>query len=322
MAPTRALAGASCSCRPRSRCWSASASFAVGAWRMTARQRRARARAILEAPAALHGHASRAAFEAGSPAALAGYELPMGLLGFPGMGWLFAGFPFTASILLLAGPALRVGRDPARLLALRAGPASHVGWKVELVWLPASSARVGAPALPGATRRRRTLEGARRPRSPPPRARSYRTSVGVAAGAIVLLLVSLPFVPAVAGCGRRARPLRVPDAASHPRSRASSSARPGPGQALRVAGARRRTYPADALRVHAATCGRSLVRAAAVDDPPHTGSSTSTEPPVPLRGVPRRRGSSSSRHDTACARAVTCSSPPTRGCSAAATSRT
>ena len=40
-----------------------------------------------------------------SPAALAAYELPLGVMGFPGVGWLFAGFPFTASILLLGGPA-------------------------------------------------------------------------------------------------------------------------------------------------------------------------------------------------------------------------
>src|SRR3954468_9421398 len=40
-----------------------------------------------------------------SPAALAGYELPMGVLGFPGVVWLFAGFPLTASVLLLVGPA-------------------------------------------------------------------------------------------------------------------------------------------------------------------------------------------------------------------------
>ena len=31
-------------------------------------------------------------------------------MGFPGVGWLFAGFPFTASILLLAGPGARRGR--------------------------------------------------------------------------------------------------------------------------------------------------------------------------------------------------------------------
>ena len=31
----------------------------------------------------------------------------MGLLGFPGVGWLFAGFPVTASVLLLVGPRSR-----------------------------------------------------------------------------------------------------------------------------------------------------------------------------------------------------------------------
>ena len=38
-------------------------------------------------------------------AKLAAYELPMGVLGFPGVGWLFAGFPLQASVLLCAGPA-------------------------------------------------------------------------------------------------------------------------------------------------------------------------------------------------------------------------
>ena len=63
------------------------------------------------------------------PAALAGYELPMGLLGFPGVGWLFAGFPFPASVLLSCRPSPDVGRDSARLLALsgRAADARSAG---------------------------------------------------------------------------------------------------------------------------------------------------------------------------------------------------
>ena len=51
------------------------------------------------------------------PSALAGYELPMALMGFPGLGWLFAGFPVTASILLLGGPAFDLGRRAARVHA-------------------------------------------------------------------------------------------------------------------------------------------------------------------------------------------------------------
>ena len=84
-------------------------SFAASAWQMTARHRRAGARAIVEAPEVFTGRIPRRVRRR-SPAALAGYELPMGLLGFPGVGWLFAGFSFTASILLLAGPAHRPGR--------------------------------------------------------------------------------------------------------------------------------------------------------------------------------------------------------------------
>src|SRR5437868_10891927 len=74
-----------------------------------------------------------------SPAALAAYELPLGLMGFPGVGWLFAGFPFTASILLCAGPALAWAVIPIAFSPFGQGPLREVGWKVELAWLPASA---------------------------------------------------------------------------------------------------------------------------------------------------------------------------------------
>ena len=88
-----------------------------------------------------------------SPAALAGYELPMGLLGFPGMGWLFAGFSFTASILLLAGPAVTWAVIPLAFSPFGQGPLSTIGWKVELVWIPAT-ALVSTLLLYRAQRRR------------------------------------------------------------------------------------------------------------------------------------------------------------------------
>ena len=170
----------SCSSRPHSRCWSASASFAVSAWRMTARQRRAGALAIVEAPEAFTGRIPRRV-RGRSPAALAGYELPMGLLGFPGIGWLFAGFSFTASILLLAGPAVTWAVIPLAFSPFGQGPLSTIGWKVELVWIPAT-ALVSTLLLYRAQRRRRILlDGPRPPAPRRRRGRGYRTRVSVAA---------------------------------------------------------------------------------------------------------------------------------------------
>src|SRR5438067_1008847 len=77
--------------------------FALSAWTLTARQREAARRAVASFPRVYSGRIPNRVRRR-SPAALAGYELPLGLLGFPGVGWLFAGFPLTASVLLLGGP--------------------------------------------------------------------------------------------------------------------------------------------------------------------------------------------------------------------------
>jgi hypothetical protein len=135
----------------------------------------------------------------------------MALLGFPGVGWLFAGFSLTASVLLLAGPALTWAVIPLAFSPYGQGPLNTVGWKVELVWIPAT-ALVSTLLLYRAQRRRRfLLDGPPPPR--PSRRNGYRTRVSVAAGTIALLLVSIPFVPAVAGVGGSSIPLRVPDQA-------------------------------------------------------------------------------------------------------------
>ena len=240
-------------------------SFAVSAWQMTARQRRAGARAIIEAPEVFTGRIPRRV-RGRSPAALAGYELPMGLLGFPGMGWLFAGFSFTASILLLAGPAVTWAVIPLAFSPFGQGPLSTIGWKVELVWIPAT-ALVSTLLLYRAQRRRRILlEGPRPPAPRRHRGRGYRTRVSIAAGTIVLLLISLPFVPAVAGVGgssiRYAYQTRfTPDIVGQ-----FLGTRHGPVK-LFTWQEPQSPYPADALRVHSADVRALVARAAAVDDP-------------------------------------------------------
>src|SRR5439155_15537419 len=90
-----------------------------------------------------------------SPAVLAAYELPMGLLGFPGLGWLFAGFPLQATFLLCGGPAFAWAVLPIAFSPYGRGPLRDVGWKVELAYLPVSAAL--SAALLYRTHRRRRL---------------------------------------------------------------------------------------------------------------------------------------------------------------------
>ena len=89
----------------------------------------------------------------------------MGLLGFPGVGWLFAGFPIAALVLLIVGPALAWAVIPLAFSPFGQGPLRHVGWKVEFVWLPVS-ALLSAAFLYRAHRRRlaRVEPGRRRRR--------------------------------------------------------------------------------------------------------------------------------------------------------------
>ena len=259
---------------------------------MTARQRRAGRGDPRGARGVYTGRIPRRV-RGGSPAALAGYELPMGLLGFPGMGWLFAGFSFTASILLLAGPAVDVGRDSARLLSLRAGPAEHDRMEgrarldpgYTLVSTLCSTARNAAGE---------SCSRAPPPGSPPPRARSTdprqrRRRHDRAAARL------LAFVPAVAGVGgssvRYAYQTRI-----HARDRGPVPRHAHGPVKLFAWQEPQSPYPADALRVHSADVRALVVRAAAVDDPAAYGSTISTTAlAFRLRVRPRRGGSSSSR---------------------------
>ena len=243
--------------------------YACAAWTMSARQRAAGRAAIAAAPAQYTGKIPKRV-QRRSPAALAGYELPLGLMGFPGVGWLFAGFPFTASILLMAGPAIAWAVIPAAFTPFGEGPLRAVGWRVELLWLPLSAIVSSAALYSAHARRRARLGNPRPPRAPRARARrrrsSYRTRVGIAAGALVLLLVALPFVPAVAGIGTSA--VRY---AYQPRFTREIT-----GQFLQTAKGPVKlfswndpqgAFPADALRMHASAVRGLLVRAAAVDNP-------------------------------------------------------
>jgi hypothetical protein len=135
-----------------------------------------------------------------------------------------------------------------------------------LIWLPATTLLSAACLYRAHARRRRRLKGTPPPRPKRRRRAGYRTKVGVAAGAILLLLITLPFVPAVAGVG----------SSSVRYSYQPKLTRETTGQFLRTPsgtiklfswGDPQDAYPRDALRLHSGQVGSLLVRAAAVDRP-------------------------------------------------------
>ncbi len=197
------------------------------------------------------------------PAAVAVYEVPMGLLGFPGLGWLFAGYPLAGSALLLVGPAIAWAAIPLAFTPFSNGPLVQVGWQAEFVWLPASTLISTALLYRAHRRRRLRLLGS------PPRRRgrkSYRTRVAVSIGAIGLLLVTLPFVPAVAGVGGST--VRYAYQSGFTREVTGQFlATPGGTIKLFAWADPQETFPADALRLRAQDLLALRVRAAAVDAP-------------------------------------------------------
>ena len=241
------------------------ATYARAAWRMSARERAESRRAIAAAPGLYTGKIPKRVRRR-SPAALAGYELPMALMGFPGVGWLFAGFPFTASILLTLGPALAWAVIPVAFSPFGEGPLRELGWRVELVWLPLSALLSSAALYRAHARRRAQLlgkpRGGRRLRLS---RSSYRTRVGIAVGTIALVLVLLPFVPAVAGIGTGGVRYAYQPSFKRDVTGQFLQTRRGPVKLFAWTDPQA-SYPADALRVRPADVRSLLVRAAAVDD--------------------------------------------------------
>src|SRR5436309_4292067 len=247
--------------------------YARVALAMTAQQRDEGRRAIAALPGAYSGKIPKRVRRR-SPAALSGYELPLGVMGFPGVGWLFAGFPFTASILLMAGPAVSLAIIPVAFTPYGQGPLRPEGWKVELAWLPGSALISSAALYRAHARRRRLLDGppsgghrqrVRRPRTRAEIRARYRARIGVATGVIALLLVSLPFVPPVAGVGggsvrysyQRFTKEITGQFLETPRGHVALFAWSGPQQ----------SYPHDALKVAARDVRGFVIRASAVDSP-------------------------------------------------------
>jgi hypothetical protein len=238
--------------------------YAVACWSMTARQRRAGRRAVAAAPTVYAGRIPRRVRRR-SPAALAGYELPMALLGFPGIGWLFAGFPFVAAILLLAGPVLAWAVIPSAFSPYGTGPLRGVGWKFEFVWL-AGTAVLSAGALYWAHRRRRRRFDGKPPSGRLRRRRGYRTRISISLGTIFLVLIALPFVPAVSGIGTGS--VRYAYQTGFTKEVTGQFLTTSKGTvALFSWRDPQDPYPRDALRLHPKDARAFVVRAAVVDRP-------------------------------------------------------
>jgi hypothetical protein len=236
--------------------------YARAMWRGTASYRAESRSRMRRAPSAYAGRIPKHVRRR-RPASVAAYEVPMGLLGFPGVGWLFAGYPLVGSVLLLVGPAIAWAAVPLAFTPFSNGPLVQVGWQAEFVWLPASTLISTALLFRAHRRRRLRLLG-----SPPRRRgrRSYRTRVAVSIGAIGLLLVTLPFVPAVAGIG----------GSSVRYAYQSGFTREVTGQFLATPRGTiklfawsdpQESFPTDALRLRAQDLLALRVRAAAVDAP-------------------------------------------------------
>ena len=237
-------------------------SYARAMWRATEGYRAESRSHLRRAPAAYAGRIPKRVRRR-RPIAVAAYEVPMGLLGFPGVGWLFAGYPLVGTVLLLVGPAIAWAAIPLASTPFSNGPLVQVGWQAEFIWLPASTFISTALLYRAHRRRRLRLLG-----TPPRRRgrRSYRTRVAVSVGAIGLLLVTLPFVPAVAGIGGSS----VRYAYQTGFSRDVTGQFVGtPSGTIKLFAWRdpQETFPADALRLHAHDLLALRVRAAAVDLP-------------------------------------------------------
>lgn len=255
--------------------------YARAAWRATALYRAESRRQLRNAPGAYAGRIPKRVRRR-APAAVAAYEVPMALLGFPGVGWLFAGFPFTGTVLLLLGPGIAWAAIPLASTPFANGPLRSFGWHAELLWLPLSTFLSTAFLYWTHRRRRLRLLGA------PPRKRrrgrlgAYRTRVSVSVGTIGLLLVTLPFVPAVAGIGGSTVRYAYQSGFTQevtgqfiatPRGTIKLFAWQDPQQ----------SFPADALRLHASDLRALQVRAAAVDSPSAYQLFDLNGTPVPLR---------------------------------------
>src|SRR4051812_4107031 len=145
------------------------AAYASAAWNLTMGYRALAIVRMRVAPSAFSGRMPRRVRRQ-KPIAVAGYELPMAILGFPGIGWLFAGFPVAGTVILILGPAIAWAVIPLAFSPFGGGPLRSLGWRSEFAWLPLSALFSTAMLLRAHRRRLIRIEG--RPPRPPRRRRT------------------------------------------------------------------------------------------------------------------------------------------------------
>ena len=137
--------------------------YARTTWAPDRRLPRDGARGGCGPPRRLHGRIPRRVRRL-SPGALAAYELPMGLLGFPGRRLALRRLPgHGARSCSRSGPRSRGRSSRSRSRRSGKGPLRDVGWQVEFAWLPLSALLSAAMLYRAHRRRLRRLDG------PPPR---------------------------------------------------------------------------------------------------------------------------------------------------------
>ena len=170
--------------------------------------------------------------------------------------------PLQARSSLCAGPA-SPGRCADRVHAVRPGPPARGAGRSE-PRAPISALISGALLYRAHRRRRLRVLGP----TPPRRKRGvaiYRTRVGIAAGTLLLLLVSPPFVPAVAGIGDHGVRYTVQPTLPKAVTGQFLVTPHGPVKLFSWQDPQA-TYPTDALRVHARDVTSLVSRAAALDE--------------------------------------------------------
>jgi heme/copper-type cytochrome/quinol oxidase subunit 1 len=143
-----------------------------------------------------------------------GMELAGGMLGWPGLGWLYAGQAMPAVGLLLVGPAVAWALLPMLFSPFTNTVLSQWNWHVLLVWLPASALLSSSLLWGFLSRSRRAsmikvdttveMQPAESSSRPPRKAiapgrRRVPKGLLLGAGMIFLALLSIPIIPLVTG---------------------------------------------------------------------------------------------------------------------------
>jgi heme/copper-type cytochrome/quinol oxidase subunit 1 len=187
--------------------------FGVAIYRVTRAYRRDMATEMRVAPARFSGPMPERLKRIPSRFVL-GMEFVGGLLGWPGLGWLYAGQAMPAIGLLLVGPAVAWALLPMLFSPFTNTALSQWNWHVLLVWLPGSALLSSGLLWGYLSRRRRSsmiqketlaqvppVETLSRPPTESSNRRGRRVPRGflLGAGAVLLALLSVPVIPLITG---------------------------------------------------------------------------------------------------------------------------